>query len=50
MVRVVLDTNVFVSALFIPDSFPARILEMILTGTLELVMSREFLPQDGDGK
>ena len=39
MVRVVLDTNVFVSALLIPDSPPARILEMILTGTVELVMS-----------
>jgi predicted nucleic acid-binding protein len=27
MIRVVLDTNIFVSALLVPDSPPARILE-----------------------
>ncbi len=39
MIRVVLDTNVFVSALLTPDSLPARILELILEGNLRLVIS-----------
>ncbi len=39
MIRVVLDTNVFVSALLAPDSPPARILELALEGRLRLVIS-----------
>lgn len=39
MIRVVLDTNVFVSALLTPDSPPPRILELALEGKLRLVLS-----------
>jgi putative PIN family toxin of toxin-antitoxin system len=39
MMRVVLDTNVFVSALLIPNSPPARVLELTLGGQLRLVIS-----------
>jgi putative PIN family toxin of toxin-antitoxin system len=39
MIRVVLDTNVFVSALLVPDSPPARILEFALKGNLRLIVS-----------
>lgn len=39
MMRVVLDTNVFVSAFLTPDSPPARILELALEGQLRLVIS-----------
>ncbi len=39
MIRVVLDTNVFVSALLTPESPPARILELALEGKLRLVLS-----------
>jgi putative PIN family toxin of toxin-antitoxin system len=39
MIRVVLDTNVFVSALLVPDSPPAKILEFVLKGSLRLIVS-----------
>jgi putative PIN family toxin of toxin-antitoxin system len=39
MVRVVLDTNVLVSALLVPGSPPAKILELILAGNLRLIIS-----------
>ncbi len=39
MIRVFLDTNVFVSALLTPESPPARILELALEGKLRLVLS-----------
>ncbi len=47
MIRVVLDTNVFVSALLIPDSPPARILELALKGTLRLVLSPGIIKEIG---
>jgi putative PIN family toxin of toxin-antitoxin system len=47
MIRVVLDTNVFVSALLIPDSPPARILEFALKGNLRLVMSPGIIKEIG---
>ena len=47
MIRVVLDTNVFVSALLIPDSPPARILELILAGNVRLVISPGIIKELG---
>lgn len=47
MVRVVLDTNIFVSALLIPDSPPARILELILEAKLRLVISPGIIKELG---
>ncbi|MBI4676689.1 MAG: putative toxin-antitoxin system toxin component, PIN family [Elusimicrobia bacterium] len=39
MIRVVLDTNVLVSAILNPQSAPARVLDMAADGTVELVLS-----------
>lgn len=39
MIRVVLDTNVFISALLTPASPPAWILELVLEGRLRLIIS-----------
>ena len=47
MIRVVLDTNVFVSALLSPDSPPARILEFALEGQLRLVISPGIIREIG---
>lgn len=47
MIRVVLDTNVFVSALLVPDSPPARILELALQGSLRLIISPAILKEIG---
>ena len=47
MIRVVLDTNVFVSALLISDSPPARILELALEGQLRLVISPGIIREIG---
>lgn len=47
MIRVVLDTNVFVSALLAPDSPPARILELALEGQLRLVISPGIIREIG---
>jgi putative PIN family toxin of toxin-antitoxin system len=43
MIRVVLDTNVFVSAILSPEGPPARILEIALTGRIRLVISQAIL-------
>jgi putative PIN family toxin of toxin-antitoxin system len=47
MIRVVLDTNVFVSALLVPDSPPARILELALQGQLRLIISPAIIGEIG---
>lgn len=47
MIRAVLDTNVFVSALLAPDSPPARILELALEGQLRLVISPGIIREIG---
>lgn len=39
MIRVVFDTNVFISALFNPTSPPARLLELALQGYFKLLIS-----------
>jgi uncharacterized protein len=43
MIRAVLDTNVFVSAILAPEGPPARILEIALTGGIILVISQAIL-------
>jgi len=47
MMRVVLDTNVFVSALLAPNSPPAGILELALQGRLRLVISPGIIREIG---
>jgi putative PIN family toxin of toxin-antitoxin system len=39
MIRVVLDTNVFVSAILTPEGPPAKVLEITLAGNMTLVIS-----------
>jgi len=43
--RVVLDTNILVSALLSPTGNPARIYKMFLTGVLSLVLSRDIFEE-----
>lgn len=43
MIRIVLDTNVFISALLKADSDPALILALIFEGHIQLCLSKEIL-------
>lgn len=43
MTRIVLDTNVLVSAMLVPLSIPARILQLILEGGLTFVISQDII-------
>ena len=43
MIRAVLDTNVFISALFNPERPPAQILELALQGKIKLIISPQLL-------
>ena len=45
MTRLVLDTNVFVSAILNPRGKPALILKLALRGVIELVISREIIEE-----
>ncbi|MGC8492807.1 MAG: putative toxin-antitoxin system toxin component, PIN family [Syntrophobacteraceae bacterium] len=45
MIKVVLDTNVFVSAVIKADSKPGRILELVRSGGLELCVSPDILEE-----
>ncbi|MES0338201.1 MAG: putative toxin-antitoxin system toxin component, PIN family [Candidatus Magnetobacterium sp. LHC-1] len=45
MIRVVLDTNVFVSAILYPDSKPARIIQLAKEKNIELVLSQAILDE-----
>lgn len=47
MIRVVLDTNVLVSALLTPDSPPAEILESVLEGRLRIIISPAIIREIG---
>jgi putative PIN family toxin of toxin-antitoxin system len=47
MIRVVLDTNVFVSAILTPEGPPAKILEIALAGNMTLVISPPILREIG---
>ena len=46
--RVVLDTNVLVSALLSPEGNPAKIYKMFLTGALSLVFSADIFDEYQD--
>jgi putative PIN family toxin of toxin-antitoxin system len=46
--RVVLDTNILVSALLTPSGNPARVYRMFLSGVLTLVYSKEILAEYQD--
>jgi putative PIN family toxin of toxin-antitoxin system len=43
--RVVLDTNILVSALLTPSGNPAKVYRMVLTGFLSMVYSEEILAE-----
>jgi putative PIN family toxin of toxin-antitoxin system len=45
MTRVVLDTNLVVSAILSPEGKPAKILKMVLDGKLDLVLSPGILKE-----
>lgn len=45
MIRVVFDTNVFVSAILTPKSPPAELLELILEGKLRLIISPQIIEE-----
>lgn len=45
MIRVVIDTNVFISATFLPHSKPARIIDGIRAGEIAWVTSAEILEE-----
>ena len=47
MIRAVLDTNVWVSALLSPGHPPAKILEMALTGVMRLIISAGIIREIG---
>jgi uncharacterized protein len=47
MIRVVLDTNVLVSALLTPDGPPAEILESVLEGRLRIIISPAIIREIG---
>lgn len=47
MIRVVLDTNVLVSAILMPGSSPARILELALAGRLRWIISPGIIREMG---
>jgi uncharacterized protein len=45
MIRAVFDTNVFVSALFNPQSPPAQLLELALQGKIRLIVSPHLIAE-----
>ena len=47
MIRAVLDTNVWVSAMLTPDKPPAKILEIALTGRMRLIISPGIIAEIG---
>lgn len=47
MIRAVLDTNVWVSAILSPGHPPAKILELALTGNLRLIISAGIIREIG---
>jgi uncharacterized protein len=45
MIRMVLDANIYVSALLKPDSNPARIIDMVREGALTLLISEPIIEE-----
>ncbi|MDR2135884.1 MAG: putative toxin-antitoxin system toxin component, PIN family [Treponema sp.] len=46
--KIVLDTNVIVSALLCPQSLPAKILGLVLNGTIGIVYDNNILVEYSD--
>jgi uncharacterized protein len=45
MIKIVLDTNVFISGLLTPGRAPAQLLELILSGKIKLVISPQIIQE-----
>jgi uncharacterized protein len=45
MIRVVIDTNVMVSAILAPEGTPAKILKLVLDGELEFILSPQLVQE-----
>jgi uncharacterized protein len=45
MIRIVVDTNVFVSAIIKPASFPGKIVDLIGEGLVRLVISQDIITE-----
>jgi putative PIN family toxin of toxin-antitoxin system len=45
MTRIVIDTNILVSAILTPKGNPAKILKLVLEGTLNLIISPAILEE-----
>lgn len=45
MIRVVLDANIYVTALLKPDSNPARIIDLVRKGVLTLLISKPIVEE-----
>ena len=45
MIRIVLDTNVFISGVLTPGRAPAQLLELVLSGTIKLVISPQIIQE-----
>ena len=43
MIRIVLDTNVFLSGVLTPGRAPAQLLELILSGKIKLIISPQII-------
>jgi putative PIN family toxin of toxin-antitoxin system len=45
MIRIVLDTNVFISGVLTPGRAPAQLLELVLSGKIKLVISPQIIQE-----
>jgi uncharacterized protein len=45
MIRIVLDTNVFISGVLTPGRAPAQLLELVLSGKVKLVISPQVIQE-----
>jgi uncharacterized protein len=43
MIKIVIDTNVFISGVLSPGRAPAQLLELVLAGTIKLVLSPQII-------
>ena len=43
--RIILDTNVLVSALLLPESVPSDVLKLVLTGALTIIYDNKILSE-----
>lgn len=45
MIKIVIDTNVFISGVLTPGRAPAQLLELVLSGTVKLVISPQIIQE-----